>query len=156
MFVVMPPNETPKCQFTIFLAGSIEMGKAVDWQSEVIKSLTGKNCTLLNPRRKDWDSSWAQSATHKEFSKQVAWEMNGIENSDLVVFYLDPDTASPISLMELGWVAGLGKKSIVCCPDGFWRKGNVDLLCIRNGIRQVNNLNDFINEIIAYLTLNGI
>ena len=156
MFVVEPPNSVPKSQFTIFLAGSIEMGAAADWQSEVIKSLSGKNCTLLNPRRKDWDSSWAQSASHPEFSKQVAWEMNGIEQSDLVVFYLDPTTLSPISLLELGWVTGLGKKCIVCCPDGFFRKGNVDLLCIRSGIRQVNSLEGLILEIKSYLTMNNI
>jgi hypothetical protein len=42
--------------------------------------------------------------------------------------YFDPNTKSPISLLELGLFAS-SKKLIVCCPDGFWRKGNVRIVC---------------------------
>jgi hypothetical protein len=47
--------------------------------------------------------------------------------------YFDPNTKSPISLLELGLFAQ-SKKLIVCCPRGFWRKGNVDITCDRYGI----------------------
>lgn len=46
--------------FSIFLAGSIEMGKAEDWQSELTNWLESNcpkdvNLTVYNPRRDDWD-----------------------------------------------------------------------------------------------------
>lgn len=40
--------------------------------------------------------------------------------ADTVVIYFDPKTLSPITLMELGIVS-----------EGFWRKGNVDILVSR-------------------------
>lgn len=153
MFVVEPPNTVPKGFFTIFLAGSIEMGKARDWQAEIIRKLNGYDCAVLNPRRSDWDSSWVQSSTNPNFTTQVAWEMNGLEYADLAVFYFEPGTMSPISLMELGWMSGMGKKCVVCCPEGFWRKGNVDLLCARNNHRQVASLEDLVNEAVANVIL---
>ncbi len=40
----------------IFLAGSIEMGKAVDWQTELTNKLADLDkVTILNPRRDDWN-----------------------------------------------------------------------------------------------------
>ena len=35
---------------------------------------------------------------------------------------------------------GRDGKCVVCCPRGFWRKGNVDLVCERLGIPQVDDL----------------
>lgn len=58
--------------------------------------------------------------------------------------YFDPSTKSPISLLELGLYARAGKM-IVCCPDGFWRKGNVDIVCFRHKIKQVQTLDALIN-----------
>lgn len=155
MFVVEPPNKVPPGYFSIFLAGSIEMGKAVDWQTEIIRKLGETDVAVLNPRRKDWDSTWVQSSKNPEFTKQVGWEMNGLEGSDFAAFYFDPNTLSPISLMELGLMAGLKKTILVCCPEGFWRKGNVDLLCMRFGHRQVDTLQTLIEETIAHVTLKG-
>jgi len=36
---------------------------------------------------------------------------------------------------------------MVCCPEGFWRKGNVDIVCQRFGIRQFLKLEDVIGFI---------
>ncbi len=38
---------------TIFLAGSIENGKAEDWQAVVERMLEGYDVTILNPRREN-------------------------------------------------------------------------------------------------------
>jgi hypothetical protein len=50
-----------------------------------------------------------------------------------VFIYLDPNTKSPISLLELGLVAERDT-AVVCCPDGFWRKGNIEIVCERENI----------------------
>ena len=39
------------------------------------------------------------------------------------------------------------KKIIVYCPDGFWRKGNVDIVCRRYGISQIDNKDEFLKTI---------
>lgn len=149
--VFYPPKEAswdwdPKKYKSVFLAGSIEMGKAEDWQDKVIKSLEDEHIVFFNPRRGNWDSSWKQEIGNKKFKEQVLWELNHIDFADLVVLYLDPDTKSPISLLELGLCAGKGKL-IVCCPEGFWRKGNVDIVCEKYGIKQVKDLDELIQAI---------
>ena len=125
--------------FSIFLAGSIEMDSAEKWQEKVVKELDDyilaydaktdavvSDLMFFNPRRDDWDSSWTHNSL--EFQKQVLWELDYLDKADLIVMYFDPSTKSPISLLELGLYAQ-SRKLIVCCPDGFWRKGNVMITC---------------------------
>lgn len=118
--------KAPKKVKTVFLAGSIEMGKAEMWQERLAAEVADMDVVLYNPRRDDWDSSWIQDPTPgTQFHEQVSWELEHIRKADLVVFYFDPNTQSPITLMELGYVIGSGKQALVCCPDGYFRKGNV-------------------------------
>ena len=126
----------------IFLAGSIEMGAASDWQTELVNSLTDWAGVLLSPRRDNWDPSWEQSSKNPKFVEQVTWELDGLENSDAVIFYFDPNTKSPVTLLELGMMIGLKKKIIVCCPPGFWRRGNVEITCTRYNIKMVDGLDN--------------
>ena len=136
----------------VFLAGSIEMNTAIRWQDEVIKNLVHYSGTLLNPRRTAWDASWKQVASNPKFKEQVTWELNGIEQSDYVAFYFDPRTKSPVTLLELGLALGLNKRIIIACPNGYWRKGNVDILASRNSMIVHNSLSDLIRALQAVLT----
>ena len=129
---------------SIFLAGSIEMGVAEDWQKTIGDWLIEKNLNVFNPRRKDWDSSWIQTYENPQFSQQVKWELNALEKADYILMYLDPTTKSPISLLELGLHAH-SKKLYVVCPDGFWRKGNVEVVCSIFDIILFNNFSEFKN-----------
>jgi len=131
-------------EFRIFLAGSIDMGKAENWQERLERELAEYDVVICNPRRDDWDSTWVQSINNPQFNEQVTWELENIENADLVVFYFDPNGQAPITLMELGLVAGWEIPAIVCCPDGYWRKGNVDMICHIYGIPLCANIDDFI------------
>jgi len=136
----------------IFLAGSIEMGKAEDWQTRVTKALKDVDgIVILNPRRDDWDSSWVQSINNPQFNEQVTWELQAQEDSNIILMYFDPPTKSPITLLELGLLSQLkftkdGKRKhvIVCCPEGFWRKGNVDIVCDRYLVPQVNTIDELV------------
>ena len=141
MVVVKAPNSFSLLKPTIFLAGSIEMGKAVDWQTELTNNLSHLDITILNPRRDYWDSSWEQTIKNEKFNEQVRWELTALEQASLVVMYFDPATKSPVSLLELGLFAKTGKL-LVCCPEGFWRKGNVDIVCEMYNITQVKNLSE--------------
>lgn len=150
MKVIKPPQpiEIAPNTLPIFLAGSIDMGQAVDWQTQVTDVLANAPFTFLNPRRDDWDATWEQSIDHPQFNAQVNWELDGLEKSHGIAMYFAPQSKAPITLLELGLFAH-SKKLVVCCPDGFWRKGNVDIVCHRYGIPQVKDLNaliDFIKE----------
>lgn len=140
----------------IFLAGSIEMGVAENWQTRIANDLKDEDVILLNPRRDDWDSSWVQSMSDPKFSEQVNWELDHINAADIIIFYFDPTTKSPITLMELGYIIGQSadhygsygygtENIIVCCPDGFWRKGNVEIMCSRHNVTLVSNYEDLVS-----------
>lgn len=115
---------------SVFLAGSIEQGTADHWQRKVYERLSDAKMLFFNPRRELWNGSLEQSQNNAEFNYQVNWELDNIEKADIVFMYFDPDTYSPISLLEFGMLAKSGKM-LVTCPTGFWRKGNVELMCTR-------------------------
>ncbi len=139
------PLRTERSKY-LFLAGSIEMDKADNWQKLAVEQLVGTDWIVLNPRRASWDSSWKQSKDDPQFRKQVEWELNAQEIADKILMYLDPATKSPISLMELGLFEGT-HKMLVVCPGGFWRKGNVDIVCERYGVPQEATLEDAIAKL---------
>lgn len=133
---------------SVFLAGSIEMGTAENWQDRLARELETWNVTLLNPRRDDWDSSWEQKKENQQFNEQVTWELEHMEKANIIVFYFDPNTKSPITLLELGLAATRNPgQCIVCCPNGFWRKGNVDIVSERYGMTLVESLEDLIRSL---------
>ncbi len=147
--VLYPPllSDPDSVRPTVFLAGSIEMGAAIDWQAQLITALADLPITIFNPRRKDWDSSWKQTADSPQFREQVEWELDHLDRADVIALYLDPATKSPISLLELGLHAAVTPGLIVCCPEGFWRKGNVDIVCQRQCVTQVDTLDQLAQSV---------
>jgi nucleoside 2-deoxyribosyltransferase len=153
MIEVKAPDSSAFERFKkIFLAGSIEMGAAEPWQEKLAEALQDQKVILFNPRRPDWDSSWVQDPTPgTPFSEQVNWELDHIERADAVAFYFDPNTKSPITLLELGLMVKSGKRLFVCCPDGYFRKGNVVITCNRAAVPVLNSFGELVSEIRNYL-----
>ena len=60
--------------------------------------------------------------------------------------YLDPDSKAPISLLELGLYADRAN-IILVCPEGYWRKGNVDIVAEVYDIPVFTGLWDGIEEL---------
>lgn len=121
------------------------MGNSIDWQAEAALKLSHLDVYVLNPRRDDWDSSWEQRARNSQFRGQVEWELEAQEKASLIIMYFDPASKSPITLLELGLFASSGRL-VVCCPDGFWRKGNVEIVCERYGVKLFSKLPDMLNH----------
>jgi hypothetical protein len=148
---IQPPQiQREDGDLTVFLAGSIEQGRAVNWQQKIIDEFRDDDITFLNPRRDDWDASWVQEMGDNEFTRQVIWELQGLEKADLVIMYLDSDTQACISLLEFGMYVRSGKLT-VCCPDGFWRKGNVDITAEYYKAERVDAIYGLIDKIRAEL-----
>ncbi len=125
----------------LFLGGSIDMGKATDWQRDMIAALADEKVTILNPRRADWNPAWKPEASDPHFRQQVEWELAALDSADIIILYLAPGTQSPVSLLEMGLHAR-GGKLVVLCPEGFWRKGNVDITAARYGVEQVSTIEE--------------
>lgn len=133
---------------TIFLAGSIEQGKAEPWQEEMSKFFAAMDHHVFNPRREEWDSSWEHSPQNPQFYQQVMWEQTALEQADFVFFYFDPNTKSPITLLELGQCLGSRKRTFVVCPEGYWRRGNVQMMCDLYAVRFFDSLTSFKEKVL--------
>jgi hypothetical protein len=146
------------------ITGSIENGKAEEWQAafkaELEKMRPKHNVGLFNPRRDNWDASWTNTPNNFKNKKlvehnpllveQIEWELDHLEKAQLIVMYLQPGTISPISLLELGLFAKevyrSEKQMIVFCPDGFHRKANVDVVCQYYDISMANSMDELIKK----------
>ena len=127
---------------SIFLAGSIEQDKAERWQQSFVEYFKDANHLIVyNPRRDDWDPNMPQHEAFHAFDEQVMWELDKLEKATVIPMYFQPGTKSPITLLELGLFADSGKL-IVCCPEGYWRKGNVDIICREYNIEYVDTLDE--------------
>jgi len=64
--------------------------------------------------------------------------------------YFDPATHAPITLCELGLLARSGRL-LVACPDGYFRKGNVEVVCARYSVPLLPDLATLIAALRARL-----
>ena len=128
MKLIQAPNPIIGMSPKVFLAGSIEMGRAEPWQDETAAAWSSKPGLLMNPRRDDWDNTWEQSINEPRFLEQVMWELFAQDQADRIFMYFAPNTKAPITLLEFG-LAARSNKLFVCCPCAFYRRGNVEVVC---------------------------
>jgi hypothetical protein len=129
---------------SVVLYGGIQPEPA--WQTSLAASLSDLPVDILDPRRDDWDSSWIEDVSFPKFKEQVDWEMDYAKVADVIVFYFPPELLTPVALLELGMHAGTGK-ALVCCPEGFHKRGNVQIVCLRYGIDLVDTLDDLKDKV---------
>ena len=134
-------EERNKNRIKIFLAGTIDMGNSKNWQKTFIDKLKltiEKNAinttdfVIFNPRRLEWPND------EGELEQQANWELDRLEESDIIFMNILKDSKSPISLLELGLYAK-SKKLVVKCPPEFYRYGNVKIVCDRYNIKLISN-----------------
>ncbi|KAI0888083.1 uncharacterized protein GGS22DRAFT_185463 [Annulohypoxylon maeteangense] len=137
--VLAPSTEPYRGIKSVFLAGTTTKTDDRDWREVLAESLLDLPVTVINPYRPDWDSSWKEDITCDHFRRQVEWELEKQDGADMVVFYFHPATEAPISLLELGLCAR-AKKAIVVCPEGYKKRGNVQIVCRTYGLETVESL----------------
>lgn len=143
-------GKLPRNAYKVFLAGTIDDGNSIDWQHQVcdrIKETTEnkKPIVIFNPRRDDWPEDGRQRA----ITNQINWELDHMEQADLIIMNIVADSKSPISLMELG-IHCHDEKLVVFCPDTFYHYDNVRIVCERFNIplHNTNNVTRIVTEII--------
>ena len=148
VYMLRPHEELPKevaedKSFTkVFLAGTIDMGNSKDWQMELYNKFSAMDgrYILFNPRQENWDAS-----RPGEMDYQVRWELDHLEEADMIIMYILGNSKSPISLLELG-IHAKSDKMYVICENDFYRYDNVRITCDYYGIPLYNSLEDFLNS----------
>jgi len=149
-----PPKPPTYRKFTVFTAGSIEMGDAVNWQPLMATLLNHLPITVCNPRKGKWDQSITQQAKDEFFRQQVVWELEALEQADVICFFFDTRTKSPVSLLELGrWMDS--DKVVVCCGQDYWKSGNVHITCEEYGVQCVETFEELVPEVEKMLKKKG-
>lgn len=133
-------NECPK----IFLGGSIENGKAENWQEAAARRFSNSGVLFLNPRREVWD----EGLQEKEMRQQIRWELDALDYSNARVINFLPGTVSPISLLEMGIYLREPSRLFVVCTKDYFRYMNVKLTCERHFADVFDDLDSAINAAI--------
>ena len=147
--ITAPERNSERKKVKIFLAGTIDNSRSFDWQKELCEKLANKfnfclNTTIFNPRRKYWN----QSPSDDELREQIEWELEHLEEADIIVMNILGTSKSPISLLELGIYINSGKL-LVFCPERYYRYMNVDVICNKYDVRLIksNELEYIIKEL---------
>lgn len=124
----------------IFLAGTIDMGNSRDWQAELLEHFSDKDgkYLLFNPRQENWNGG-----KDGEMDYQVNWELEHLEQADIIIMYIIGSSKSPITLLEMGLHARSGKLIVACEPD-FYRYDNVRITCAYYGIPLYSSLEELL------------
>lgn len=139
----LPESMGPARSFTkVFLAGTIDMGNSTDWQKEmyhVFSSLDGRYL-LFNPRQENWDAD-----REGEMDYQVRWELEHLEEADIIIMNILRNSRSPISLLEMGLHAHSRKMYVICEPE-FYRYDNVRITCDFYDIPLYSSMSSFLED----------
>jgi len=153
--IIRAPSEEPITGTkSVFLAGTTTAVGNVDWREKLSESLVEHPITIFNPNRPDWDSTWREDITFDPFREQVLWELDKQVKADLVVVYFHPATVAPISLLEFGLSARVPGKVIAIAPEGYSKRGNVEIVCQKHGIEFLDNIDNLHEIILKKLSLN--
>ncbi|KMK63306.1 hypothetical protein Y699_04136 [Aspergillus fumigatus Z5] len=150
--IYAPSEETPRGVKSVFLAGTTSKVDPGDWRETLSTSLSDLPVTIYSPYRPDWDSSWREDIDFAPYREQVEWELDKLDKSDTVVIYFHPATQAPISLLELGLCARVPGKALVVCPEGYWKRGNVQIVCEKYGVEMVDNVDALRDAIVERLS----
>ena len=137
-------NQVIENDITIFLAGTIDDGNSINWQTETVDKIKCNNCTIFNPRNDNWNPK----ASIDDVIKQIDWEQDYLLRSDIILFNFLSKSLSPITLLELGQVLShSGIEIFVCCPISYFRFTNVRHMCRRSNIPFFERFDDMIESL---------
>jgi hypothetical protein len=153
-----PQRLPPQHNKSIFLAGTTDS----NWREHLIGDLKEYPLTIYEPFRKDWDSTWKEDISDERFTTQVQWELEMQEKADLVIVFFSAEAKAPVSLIELGLcaraktetaaaAAAAAAAAIIVCEEGFWKKGNVQVVCRRYGLGFLESGDQLAGKVVSWL-----
>ena len=88
----------------------------------------------------------ADASRPGEMDYQVRWELDHLEDADLIIMYILGTSKSPISLLEMGLHARSGKMHVICEKD-FYRYDNVRITCAYYDVPLYDDLDSFLEGV---------
>lgn len=145
-----PPGKYTGFYDALFLAGGITNCSL--WQPKAAESLAGFELDILNPRRDEWRDNWEE--------EQIKWEHDHILRATSYLFWFCSEKLCPITLFELGKVAGMFPKKplfVGTHPD-YARRSDVriQMLLLRPEVVVVHDLDELIQQVKDWLMGCGI
>lgn len=152
--IIRAPSEEPVNNVkSLFLAGTTTSVGNVDWRESLSASLSKYPITIFNPNRPDWDNTWREDIAFDPYREQVLWELDKQDKAELVVVYFHPATVAPISLLEFGLSARTPGKVVAVAPQGYSKRGNVQIVCHKYGIDCLDDIEKLHETVINKLSL---
>lgn len=137
----------------IFLAGSIDMGSAEDWQAVMIERLGSDNLLLnvYNPRRPGF-----HEFDDVEQHYQINWELDALHEKDIPLkaafFNFTATSKAPVTMLELGICLPKYKQNnIIVCPKEFYRYDNVKLTADRYQVKVYHDIEEGYSEFLKII-----
>lgn len=145
MYTIVQPDKTTKYmaqvgnskkKVTIFLAGTIEMGAGIKWHRQVAEQIYHVLSAKIKDNTKMPELEFYNPRRTKDFTpeievSQIKWEQEHLAKADYIFMYIQPDSKSPISLLEFGEFIKTGKLYLYCEPS-FYRYRNLELTAAFN------------------------
>lgn len=139
----------------LFIAGTIDMGNSIDWQSFVIRTIKENNLdiNIFNPRR-----SGFTDFTKSEEQYQITWELDALASADYVLICFIEGSTSPVSLLELGFLLPTfdPNKLFVVANKFFHKWDNILLTCQRFNVVPYENLQSGIDALIEKIKIGNL
>lgn len=155
--IIHAPSETPiNRPKSVFLAGTTTTTPTdpTNWRENLSALLHQHPITIFNPARPDWDTTWREDIAFAPYREQVLWELDKQAKADLVVVYFHPATLAPISLLEFGLSAHIPHKVVAVAPEGYAKRGNVQIVCQKFGVEFLDSIDRLHESIVNKLSLN--
>lgn len=109
MRIIYPDERIPKNKKSIFLGGTIALGRKSDWRKEAIQKLekAGYDGIVFNP-----DYTDIPKEKQNSYEEQILWEINAIKACTAAIFWIDRDLKKRPGLttnVEFGYWLNTGK-----------------------------------------------
>ena len=123
--------------FDVYLTGYAN----TEWRTE-FKDRIARDVTVFDP----FDPKY-QTFNDTEKANQVAKELENIENSEVVIFYLCREWDSAYSMLKLGDAVGRGKQVIVLVEEDTKSVDKITRYCEYRGVLVVTNMEDLVENV---------
>lgn len=129
------------------LAGASEADGGSRWQETVAAFISKVGHIALSTRSRETPTGMP-TFENPHFFQARSWELDALDLAEFVIFHLDSISRSPEGILELGYAAAkFPQKVCVICPEGFWCKGLVDLLCYREDLMKYKSVEEMLDAI---------
>lgn len=117
-----------------------------DWRLDFFQRFSRMDVTFINPRREPFIDPELEPAAH---ARQVAWERQGLDVSDIGVFWLGEGLSNQAARVEIGYMLGAQKPVLLGAQQGFM---GVEHLVGFSGLIVAGTVEGLINRFASVLT----